>query len=91
MLFSVVLCHCHMQNYSKARELLVVAEGLITKVSYNISKLLQWELIYIDLCDYQHNSTIPPHTSQHDLTKKVKSCITALQVDHMKGISCVVN
>lgn len=72
-----------MQEFATAKVLLGTAERLAKDISAKLSKLLRWEMLYVDLLRCRHDSLTAPEEQllqQNDeLIKKVKTCLTVLK------------
>ncbi len=65
------------QQYDKARTLLLAADGVIHSVSYQASRMIRNEVLYVDLLQYYSaNGSITT-----ELTKRVKACINSLHIE----------
>ncbi len=68
---------CFLQQYDKARMLLLSADGVVHQISYPISRLIRNEILFVDLMQYYGPGGAPTA----ELAKRVKACVNALQIE----------
>lgn len=73
--------HCmDVRIYERARQLLYVADRVVTEMSYTLSKHVRWHILLADLQQYFLSETLAETTSLQDLVKKTKTCITSVRL-----------
>ena len=70
-----------LQLYEKVRELLQKADFIVKDTSYNLSRVIKWEILLVDFQQYHQYGTFGADQSLKDLAKKAKTCITSLQLE----------
>lgn len=74
-------CHCmEVKIFERARNLLTVADNVVSQMSYTLSKHVRWQMMMVDLQQFFLNETFGENSSLQDLIKKVKTCITAVRL-----------
>lgn len=67
-----------LKSFNEARNLLELADR--ESLAPKLSRMMQWETVFIDLLQLQDNPSLL-EKAVNDLSKKCKTCITALQQD----------
>ncbi|XP_064611171.1 integrator complex subunit 8-like [Liolophura sinensis] len=75
--------HCmELRIFDRSRQLLSKADSFLTQDStYKLSKHIKWQMVLADLQQFFLNETFPEGSTQQDVAKKAKTCITALRLD----------
>lgn len=66
--------------------LLTVADGVVSQMSYVLSKHVRWQQLMADLQQYFLNETFGENSSMQDLIKKTKTCITTVRLGQGENI-----
>lgn len=72
-----------LQQFDLARVLVQAAEITVKDIAYKLGKALRWQLLRIDLAQYQASSNQPASVIS-DVTKRAKTCLTSLETKHGK-------
>lgn len=58
----------------------MVADGVVSEMSYTLSKHVRWQVLLADLLQYNMNETVSENSSLQELIKKTKTCITSVRI-----------
>lgn len=81
--FTTIFSVCiFIQLHERARELLKVANSTTKDISYKLARILPWEILRLDLQQYNKYGTFSTDQNLAELKKRTKACFTALEGKH---------
>ena len=77
----IIILWKQFQQYHIARNQLRAADFAVKDKTYTLSRLIRYELLHVDLIEFEKTGKLPADTNREELLKKTKTCVTSMQHD----------
>jgi len=78
----------HLQQYDRARKLIVAADGGVREISFKLSKILRWEMLKVDLLQSIDRDAACTDVTGQELPNRCRVCVTSALRDNCEQTVC---